>query len=98
VSSHALALGRVEGARIRVAAFLNLGSDHLDFHGDVESYFEAKARLFDELSADATAVLPADDPRGALLARRTRARVLTFGRSGGASIRIAVETSGVRGS
>jgi UDP-N-acetylmuramoyl-L-alanyl-D-glutamate--2,6-diaminopimelate ligase len=98
VSSHALALGRVEGARIRVAAFLNLGSDHLDFHGDVETYFEAKARLFDELDPGATAVLPADDPRGAALARRTRARTLTFGRTGGADVRIASEAGGPDGS
>jgi UDP-N-acetylmuramoyl-L-alanyl-D-glutamate--2,6-diaminopimelate ligase len=98
VSSHALALGRVEGARFRVAAFLNLGSDHLDFHGDVPTYFEAKARLFDELGADATAVLPADDPRGAALAQRTRAKRLTFGRSAGADVRIAREQSGLDGS
>ena len=46
VSSHALVLGRVDAIVFDVAAFTNLGRDHLDFHGDVESYFEAKARLF----------------------------------------------------
>ena len=46
VSSHALALGRVDGLVFDVAAFTNFGSDHLEFHGDVESYFAAKASLF----------------------------------------------------
>lgn len=46
VSSHALVLGRVDGVVFDVAAFLNLGRDHLDFHPDVESYFAAKASLF----------------------------------------------------
>jgi UDP-N-acetylmuramoyl-L-alanyl-D-glutamate--2,6-diaminopimelate ligase len=47
VSSHALELSRVEGVRFAVAAFTNLSNDHLDFHGDMEHYFAAKARLFD---------------------------------------------------
>ncbi len=46
VSSHALVLGRVDGIRFDVAAFTNLGVDHLDFHGSVEEYFAAKASLF----------------------------------------------------
>lgn len=46
VSSHALDQHRVDGTRFRVAAFTNLGIDHLDHHGDEEAYFEAKARLF----------------------------------------------------
>ena len=47
VSSHALALHRVDGTRFDAAVFTNLGRDHLDFHGSIEEYFEAKARLFD---------------------------------------------------
>ncbi len=46
VSSHALAQHRLNGCRLRVAAFTNLGHDHLDYHGSVEEYFGAKARLF----------------------------------------------------
>jgi UDP-N-acetylmuramoyl-L-alanyl-D-glutamate--2,6-diaminopimelate ligase len=46
VSSHALVMGRVDGIVFDVAAFLNLGRDHLDFHRDMDDYFEAKARLF----------------------------------------------------
>ncbi|WP_258347956.1 UDP-N-acetylmuramoyl-L-alanyl-D-glutamate--2,6-diaminopimelate ligase [Saccharopolyspora gregorii] len=47
VSSHALALGRVGGTRFAVGAFTNLSQDHLDFHRDLEDYFQAKALLFD---------------------------------------------------
>jgi UDP-N-acetylmuramoyl-L-alanyl-D-glutamate--2,6-diaminopimelate ligase len=47
VSSHALVLGRVGGVRFAAAGFTNLGRDHLDFHGDLEDYFRAKAMLFD---------------------------------------------------
>jgi UDP-N-acetylmuramoyl-L-alanyl-D-glutamate--2,6-diaminopimelate ligase len=47
VSSHALALGRANGTRFAVGAFTNLSQDHLDFHPDMEDYFQAKALLFD---------------------------------------------------
>ncbi len=47
VSSHALALGRVEGTRFAVGGYTNFGTDHLDFHASVEEYFAAKALLFD---------------------------------------------------
>ena len=47
VSSHALALQRVDHVGFDVAAFTNLGRDHLDFHPTLEDYFEAKAKLFD---------------------------------------------------
>ena len=46
VSSHALALGRVDGTTFDVAVFTNLTEDHLDFHADLEDYFAAKASLF----------------------------------------------------
>ncbi|MFZ2015923.1 MAG: UDP-N-acetylmuramoyl-L-alanyl-D-glutamate--2,6-diaminopimelate ligase, partial [Nocardioides sp.] len=46
VSSHALVMGRVDGIVFDVAVFLNLGRDHLDFHRDMDDYFEAKASLF----------------------------------------------------
>src|SRR5262249_36110858 len=49
VSSHSLELERVAGLEFRVAVFTNLTRDHLDFHGDMESYFQAKRKLFAEL-------------------------------------------------
>jgi UDP-N-acetylmuramoyl-L-alanyl-D-glutamate--2,6-diaminopimelate ligase len=67
VSSHALELGRVDGVEFDVVAFTNLGRDHLDFHGDMESYFEAKATLFER---GALAVVNVDDPAGRRLADR----------------------------
>jgi UDP-N-acetylmuramoyl-L-alanyl-D-glutamate--2,6-diaminopimelate ligase len=98
VSSHALALGRVGGARFSVAAFLNLSPDHLDFHGDEQSYFAAKASLFATPDGDLWAVLPADSPYGERLAARTRARTLTFGRSATAAVRLRDERCGLDGS
>jgi UDP-N-acetylmuramoyl-L-alanyl-D-glutamate--2,6-diaminopimelate ligase len=98
VSSHALALHRVEDARFAVAAFLNLSPDHLDFHGDEPSYFAAKARLFASLGGDRWAVLPADSPYGERLASRTKARTLTFGRSATAEVRLRDERCGLDGS
>jgi UDP-N-acetylmuramoyl-L-alanyl-D-glutamate--2,6-diaminopimelate ligase len=67
VSSHALALRRVDGMRFAAGVFTNLTRDHLDFHQDMEAYFAAKRRLFEMLDADAPGVINLDDPRGAQL-------------------------------
>jgi UDP-N-acetylmuramoyl-L-alanyl-D-glutamate--2,6-diaminopimelate ligase len=67
VSSHALALRRVDGMHFAAGVFTNLTRDHLDFHADMEDYFGAKRRLFEMLPANAPAVLNVDDPRGASL-------------------------------
>jgi UDP-N-acetylmuramoyl-L-alanyl-D-glutamate--2,6-diaminopimelate ligase len=63
VSSHALVLHRVDATWFSVAVFTNLSQDHLDFHGDMESYFQAKAALFDPARA-AVGVVNADDQYG----------------------------------
>jgi UDP-N-acetylmuramoyl-L-alanyl-D-glutamate--2,6-diaminopimelate ligase len=68
VSSHALAQGRVGGVRFAAAGFTNLGRDHLDFHGDLESYFRAKALLFDGRAA--AEIVDVDDEHGRRLAAR----------------------------
>ncbi|HEX7856584.1 MAG TPA: UDP-N-acetylmuramoyl-L-alanyl-D-glutamate--2,6-diaminopimelate ligase [Sphingobium sp.] len=61
-SSHGLDQYRTEGLPVRAGAFTNLSRDHLDYHGDMDSYFAAKMRLFDEvLDSDGTAVVWADD-------------------------------------
>ncbi len=69
VSSHALVLGRADAITFDVAAFTNLGRDHLDFHGDMKSYFEAKASLFTP-ERTRHAVINVDDPRGRELVQR----------------------------
>src|SRR5687768_13511245 len=62
-SSHGLAQYRTEGLLVRAAAFTSFSRDHLDYHEDMDAYFEAKMRLFSEvLDADGTAVVWADDP------------------------------------
>ena len=80
VSSHALAQHRVDGTWFRAVGFTNLSHEHLDYHGTLPAYFEAKARLFTPERAAAAAV-SLDDPHGVELARRCRATglpVLTF--------------------
>lgn len=72
-SSIALAARRVEAVRFRVAAFTNLTQDHLDYHGTMEAYAEAKARLFVDLAPGAAAI-NVDDPFGPELARRVAPR------------------------
>ena len=85
-SSHGLDQFRLDGVRVAAAAFTNLSRDHLDYHGEMDSYFTAKRRLFAELvESRGTAVLNADDPVFAELEEVARARglrVLSYGRSG----------------
>jgi len=76
VSSHALALHRVDGVRYDVAAFTNLSQDHLDFHGSMEDYFLAKASLFTPERA-VRAVVCVDDEWGQRLARECGVPVVT---------------------
>jgi UDP-N-acetylmuramoyl-L-alanyl-D-glutamate--2,6-diaminopimelate ligase len=75
VSSHGLVQGRVNGVAFDCALFTNLSHDHLDYHGSMEAYAEAKGRLFDSPGLGA-AVLNLDDVVGVQLARRLSARGL----------------------
>ncbi|HTR69765.1 MAG TPA: UDP-N-acetylmuramoyl-L-alanyl-D-glutamate--2,6-diaminopimelate ligase [Mycobacteriales bacterium] len=78
VSSHALALGRVNGLRFDQVAFTNLSQDHLDFHHDMASYFAAKSALFTPQRAD-HAVICVDDEWGESLAASTAVPRITTG-------------------
>jgi UDP-N-acetylmuramoyl-L-alanyl-D-glutamate--2,6-diaminopimelate ligase len=79
VSSHGLLQGRVSGVRFACALFTNLSHDHLDYHGSMQAYAAAKARLF-ETPGLQSAVLNLDDAMGRELAKRMRARgVRTIG-------------------
>lgn len=75
VSSHALDQGRAVHLRFSAAAFTNLTQDHLDYHGDMQSYADAKAILFESLGKDAFAVLNADDPFASRMARDCKATI-----------------------
>ena len=75
VSSHSLVLERVHGLHFAAAAFTNLTQDHLDFHKDMEHYFQAKALLFQRCD---TAVLNLDDGWGLRLAERVSCARLTY--------------------
>ena len=78
VSSHGLALRRVEGLDFDLAIFTNFTRDHLDFHGTKSDYLQAKALLFRNLKADGHAILNVDDPAADALRRGTSASVITY--------------------
>ncbi len=85
-SSHGLDQHRVDGLRLKAAAFTNLGHDHLDYHPSVEAYLAAKLRLFSEvLPPGGIAVVNADSELAgevAAVARKAGHRVMTVGRAG----------------
>ena len=85
-SSHGLKQCRMDGVRFAAGAFTNLSRDHLDYHADIEDYFNAKARLFtDLLLPGAAAVLNVDSAEGVRMAKLARRRdlvVLTVGANG----------------
>lgn len=94
VSSHALALQRVHGINFKIGVFTNLTQDHLDFHGDIESYFKVKAGFFQGLEK---AVVNIDDPWGRQLADRQG--MLAYGFDEQATVRASkasVSESGCR--
>ena len=74
VSSHALVQERHAGLAFDAAIFTNLSRDHLDYHGTLDAYGAAKARLFEALAPGGTAIVHADDPASDRMARAARAR------------------------
>ncbi len=85
-SSHGLAQYRTEGLPVQAAAFTNFSRDHLDYHGTMQAYFEAKMRLFSEVVApDGAAIVWMDDPKSNDVVARAKARrlrLLTVGTRG----------------
>jgi UDP-N-acetylmuramoyl-L-alanyl-D-glutamate--2,6-diaminopimelate ligase len=99
VSSHALALGRVHGFDFHTVAFTNLTRDHLDFHGTMEAYFEAKQLLFQGAGGAPPrwAVINGDDEWGRRIRCSAGTEVLTYGLEPGSSIRAVRVQSGFDG-
>lgn len=87
VSSHALALNRVDGCSFDVAAFTNFSQDHLDFHKTMDAYFGAKSGLFEYLHSGGYAVLNADDHLIMNLVKKLDANVITCGTGSRAMLR-----------
>jgi len=99
VSSHALEQRRVDHCRFDVAVYSNLTHEHLDYHRDMESYFAAKAKLFQLLHPGSTAVINLDDPYGARMVEQVPAgvKIFTYGFTEKAMIRaenLHLSTSG----
>ena len=85
VSSHALDQHRVDGSKFRLALFTNLSQDHLDYHGDLESYFSAKARLFAPGLA-ATGIVDVATPAGRRIADSAGIPIITIDSSAVAGV------------
>jgi UDP-N-acetylmuramoyl-L-alanyl-D-glutamate--2,6-diaminopimelate ligase len=96
-SSHSLAQSRLAGVNFRAAAFTNLTGDHLDYHKTKQEYLAAKLRLFESLSADATAVLNKESPEAEQIAARTKAKILWYAVDVPADITAHVESMDIAG-
>lgn len=87
VTSHALDQNRVEKIDFDVALFTNLTLDHLDYHGSIEKYAEAKAKLFDGLKKEATACINCDSPYSETMIKNCKAKIIRYGFSEKADLR-----------
>lgn len=107
VSSHALTQSRTAGLTFAAGVFTNLTGDHLDYHGTMEAYADAKALLFESLGAGTLAIVNAEDPWHARMTRGCGARVLqckiedqgdVASSRGSSGARAAVQSLSIRGS
>lgn len=90
VSSHAAHQKRIAGLKFKGGVFSNLTRDHLDYHGTVENYRNAKKMFFDQLPADAFALVNADDKSGLYMTQNTKAKVSTYSLRSDADFRTRV--------
>lgn len=79
VSSHGLEQGRVLGVSFDIVGFTNLTHEHMDYHGTIENYFQAKAKLFHMVNSNGVCVLNIDDKHYEALRKECRARIVTYG-------------------
>jgi UDP-N-acetylmuramoyl-L-alanyl-D-glutamate--2,6-diaminopimelate ligase len=77
-SSHAIHQNRVRSLDFNVAVFTNITHDHLDYHETFDNYIKAKKKIFDDLPAEAYALVNIDDKRGMVMVQNTKAKVKTF--------------------
>jgi UDP-N-acetylmuramoyl-L-alanyl-D-glutamate--2,6-diaminopimelate ligase len=98
VSSHALVQSRIDGIAFACGVFTNLTQDHLDYHGTMEDYIDAKKILFDSLSSSASAVVNADDPWCGNITKDTKAHIVSYGTAADASVRLLSADVSVDGS
>ncbi len=92
VSSHALEQHRIEGTRFKLAVFMNLTAEHLDYHGTIEQYYASKALLFEPCRSE-RGIVCVDDEWGRRLAAQARVPVVTFGASPEADVRVELLAS-----
>ena len=79
ISSHALEMHRVDDVQIDVAVYTQLSQDHLDYHENMENYFQAKLKLFTQLGENSTAVVNIDDECGDRIIKSIKSNVITYG-------------------
>lgn len=97
VSSHALHQHRADGLRFSAAAFTNLTQDHLDYHGTIEAYRDAKATLFAQLDENAVAVVNRDDQHWEAMIRGCRARTVTYALDRDADVTASISRDAIDG-
>ncbi len=78
-TSHALDQNRLNGTKIKAGIYTNLTQDHLDYHKDFEAYARAKQKLFSLLDEKSFALINIDDPYGAMMTEKMKAKILTYG-------------------
>ncbi len=97
VSSHALHQSRVHSINFSAGVFTNLTQDHLDYHGTMEEYFQAKKMLFESLPADAWVVTNRDDDWGRKILSSSRSRTISYGFNAEADVKVVQADLSVQG-
>ena len=97
VSSHALALSRMENIQIDTAVFTNLSREHLDYHGTMEKYFLEKLKLFTSLKEEANAVINIDDIYSERIISKIKSKVITYGINKKADIKLISKKMSYKG-
>jgi len=79
ISSHSIALNRIDDIDIDIAIFTNLTRDHLDFHKNIDEYFSTKLKLFKRLPSNKLSIINTDDPYSQQIINQTKSKILTYG-------------------